>query len=117
LTGLILVEFVPTATVALAAAAIVGGIGLLPNLVFAVVCIFGALRIRRSDLLAAVIAPPLVYAASLVVAGFALRGKSGGLLLNLGATLGEYLAVGAPWLFGVTLVCLVIVIVRGRTGR
>lgn len=117
LPGLIIVTLLPTAVVMLASAALFSGIALFPNVVFAVVCIFGALRIRRSDLLAAVIAPPLVYAASVLIAGFAMQGKSGGLILNLGATLGEYLSVGAPWLFGVTIICFVIIVVRGRTGR
>lgn len=101
----------------LAGAALFGGISLFPNLVFALTCIYGALRIRRTDLLAAVIVPPLVYAVSVLIAGLALQGSSGGLLLNLAATLGEYLAVGAPWIFGVTITCFVIVVVRGRTGR
>jgi len=101
----------------LASAALFSGVGGFANLVFAVVSIFAAVRIKRSEFFAAIIAPPLIYAASLIIASGALSGKSGSLLINIGATLGTYLSVAAPWLFFVEIVCLIVIIVRGRTGR
>jgi hypothetical protein len=114
LAGLVVVTVVPTTIVFLLSALILDGIGLWPNLIFLLACLYGALRIRRTELIAAVIAPPLVYVAGLMAASL---GFGGGVLRGLAATFGEYIPLAAPWLFLTTFACLAIVIVRGRTGR
>ena len=107
----------PTAFLMLLSTWISSGIGGLPNVVFAIVSIYAAVKIQRRNLLAAVVAPPLIYSEAILLASGPINGKSGGVLLNSFATLGTFLAVGAPWLFFTTIVCFIVIVVRGRTGR
>ena len=59
----------------------------------------------------------IIDLAAILLASGPINGKSGGVLLNSFATLGTFLAVGAPWLFFTTIVCFIVIVVRGRTGR
>jgi hypothetical protein len=114
--GAFVVEAIPLGILGLLLAAITDGLGIVFQVVFVVLAAFGALRIRRSDLIAAFIVPPLAYAAALVIASPAL-GITGGLIVGIGANLGAYLSTGAPWLFLGTLLAFAIAVWRGRTGR
>jgi hypothetical protein len=114
--GLFLIEAVPLGLVGLVLAFITDGLGIVFQVTFVGLAVYGALRVRRRDLLAAFIVPPLAYAAAIVIASPAL-GISGGLIVGLGANVGSFLAVGAPWLFLGTLLAFGVAVWRGRTGR
>jgi hypothetical protein len=107
---------VPLGILGLLIAAVTDSLGLLFQLAFIVVAVVGALKVRRSELLAAFIVPPLAYAGAIVIASPAL-GISNGLIVGIGTDLGSYLATGAPWLFLGTLLAFALAVWRGRTGR
>jgi hypothetical protein len=114
--GAFLLEAVPLGILGLFLAWITDGLGIVFQLAFVAVAVTGALRIRRTDLIAAFVVPPLAYAAAVLIASPAL-GSSGGLIVGLGGTLVAELAVGAPWLFLGTLAAFVVAVARGRSGR
>jgi hypothetical protein len=114
--GAFLFEAIPLGVLGLLLAALTDGLGVVFQLAFVAVAVVGAFKVRRSDLLAAFIVPPLAYAGALVIASPAL-GITNGLLVGIGANLGSYLAVGAPWLFLGTVLAFAVAVWRGRTGR
>jgi hypothetical protein len=114
--GLFLLEAIPLGLVGFILAWITDGLGIVFQLVFIGLAAYGALRVRRRDLLAAFIVPPLAYAAAIVIASPAL-GITGGLIVGLATNVGSFLAVGAPWLFLGTAIAFGIAVWRGRTGR
>ncbi len=115
IAGIVVITLIPTSVMMLLHGLLFHGIGWFANLTFLVCCVFAATRVKRQEFVAMIMAPPLIYAAGIVIAGLTLGGRGG--LVGTVANLGTYLAVGAPWLFVTTISCLVIVIVRGRTGR
>jgi hypothetical protein len=106
----------PLAVLGLALAWLTDGLGVVFNIVYLLLTLVGALRVRRSDLLAAFIVPPLAYAAALILISPVL-GLGGGVIVALGATLSSGLAVAAPWIFAATAACFGVAVWRGRTGR
>jgi hypothetical protein len=114
--GLFLLETATLGVAALLIGWLSDGLGGLFQILFVAVAAFGALRVRRRDLLAGFIVPPLAYAAAIVIGSPALGvGKS--VALGIGSNLASFLAVGAPWLFLGTLLAFCITVWRGRTGR
>ncbi|MFC9972735.1 DUF6542 domain-containing protein [Spirillospora sp. NPDC127200] len=106
------------------AAALLGGLlsrwlemPLLAGAGFVLGCAVAALLTRQADLLTLAVSPPLVFLASTFLAvlvtalgdGSLLTGVAGGVLLTLAAT--------APWLFGGTLLLLVITTPRGLLAQ
>jgi cation transporter-like permease len=81
-------------------------------------CAFAALRVHREDLIAAVVMPPLVYAALALLAGaFSRTAAVGGLLTRQALELATSLVLGAPVLLTATGVAFAIAVVRGLAGR
>jgi hypothetical protein len=114
--GLYLLESVILGVAALLIGWISDGLGGVFQILFVMVAAFGALRVRRRDLLAGFIVPPLAYATAIVIGSPAL-GLGSSVALGIGSNLASYLAVGAPWLFLGTLLAFGICVWRGRTGR
>lgn len=114
--GALLFETIPLGLLGLILGALTDGLGVVFQVAFVVVAVVGALKVRRSELLAAFIVPPLAYAGAIVIASPAL-GITNGLIVGIGANLGSFLAVGAPWLFLGTVLAFAVAVWRGRTGR
>jgi hypothetical protein len=114
--GLFVIETVPLGLLGLLLAWLTDGLGAVFNATYLGLAIVGSFRVRRSDLLAAFIVPPIAYAAALVIASPAL-GLGGSILLGLGATVSSGLAVAAPWIFAATVAAFAVAVWRGRTGR
>jgi hypothetical protein len=107
-----------TVLVAFAEALIRHEIGWLTGLALLVSSVYAAVAVRRTDIWAAVVIPPLAFLVALLTAGqLTILGKSGSLPVREGALLFVSLATNAPWILGTTLVCLVIVLVRRRRAR
>lgn len=81
---------------------------------FVLGCALAAARARHKDLVATVIAPPLVFAACLLVLLPFVPPLADGLLTRTGLGLLAGLASGAPVLWAGTLSALAIAMVRGR---
>lgn len=114
--GLFLIEAAALGVLALLLGWLNNGLGLVFQLAFVGVAGVGALRVRRRDLIAGFIVPPLAYAAAIVIASPSL-GIGNNAAIGIGSNLASLLAVGAPWLFLGTLVAFVLCVWRGRTGR
>ncbi len=86
---------------------------IITGIVFVLVCIFTAIKVRPSDLWTAVITPPLAFLAALIISGqiTALSG-SGDLLLREATVIATGLAFNAPFVFGGTIAALIVVLVR-----
>jgi hypothetical protein len=115
-TGVVVVVFGATVLAAFVEALIKHQIGAITGVALAVSAIYSAVVVRRSDIWAAVVMPPLAFLAAALTAGQLTLDKSGSLLIREGFTIFRTLAVNAPWILGTTLVCLVIVLVRRRRG-
>jgi len=117
-SGVVVVVGGVTVLVAVAEALIRHEIGWLTGLALLASSVYAAVAVRRADIWAAVVIPPLAFLVALLTAGqLTILGKSGGLLVREGALLFVSLATNAPWILGTTLVCLVIVLVRRRRER
>ncbi|MGB2968477.1 MAG: DUF6542 domain-containing protein [Candidatus Nanopelagicales bacterium] len=86
---------------------------IITGIVFVLVCIFTAFKVRPSDLWTAVITPPLAFLVALIISGqvTALSG-SGDLLLREATVIATGLAFNAPFVFGGTIAALIVVLVR-----
>jgi hypothetical protein len=113
-TGVFVVTTAATVLLGVADALITGRLGWLTGLALAVSGIYSAFVVRRADIWAAVIAPPLAFLAAVLTAGQLTLDSSGSLLLREGYMVFRSLATNAPWILGTTLACLVIVLVRRR---
>lgn len=92
---------------------IVGSIGWLTGVVFFLSSVFVALAIRMSDIVTAVISPPLAFfVAAIVSAQPWLTGETGNFWLLQGTSLLTALAFNAPWVFAGTLAALLIALFR-----
>ena len=81
-------------------------------------CVLAALRVRRSALVVAVVAPPLVYAAiALVVGVVSGSSTSGSLLVRHGLDLFTALVLEAPALMVGSLLSLLVACARGLLRR
>jgi hypothetical protein len=76
--------------------------------------IYCAVVVRRPDIWAAVVVPPLAFLIACLTAGQLTLDQTGSLLIREGYGLFRNLAVNAPWILGTTAVCLVIVLVRRK---
>ena len=76
--------------------------------------IYGALVVRREDAVIAVIAPPLAFFLATITAGQLTLPPTGDLLVREAFMIVTTLGANAVWIFGSTLVALVIVLVRRR---
>ena len=114
-SGVVVIVIGVTVLVALAEALLRNEIGLLTGVALLVSSVYCAFAVRRADIWAAVVIPPLAFLVALLTAGqLTIRAKTGGLLVREGALLFVSLATNAPWILGTTLACLVIVLVRRR---
>jgi hypothetical protein len=117
-SGVVVIVVGVTVLVALAEALLRNQIGLLTGVALLASSVYCALVVRRADIWAAVVIPPLAFLVALLTAGqLTIRGKTGGLLVREGALLFVSLATNAPWILGTTVVCLVIVLVRRRRAQ
>lgn len=90
-----------------------GVLGVIAGITFVVCCLLTAILIRQRDLWTAVISPPLAFLLALIIAGQkdTLDG-TGQLIVREASLILTGLALGAPWLFGGTLIALAVVLVR-----
>lgn len=84
---------------------------------FVLACLAGAALVRRSDLVWAVILPPLVFATSLVLTAPVVPGGSGGGFKDQALELGTALSLETTPLVGGTAAAAAIVLVRLVRGR
>jgi hypothetical protein len=113
-TGVFVVTTAATVLIGVADALITGRLGWLTGLALAVSSIYSAFVVRRVDIWAAVIAPPLAFLVAVLTAGQLTLDSAGSLLLREGYMVFRSLATNAPWILGTTLACLVIVLLRRR---
>lgn len=111
-SGVAVVVIAVTVLVAFADALINDKLGSITGVGLAVSSIYAAVTVRRADIWAAVVMPPLAFLVAALTAGQLTLDSSGSLLLREAYMLFRSLAVNAPWIIGTTLVCLVIVLVR-----
>ena len=113
----------PTAVIFLAVVTLVAavlsattgrGFGTLFNIVYLVAVLYIALRIHVEDRFTAVIAPPIVYALSVFVAGFFDSEETSHGLRRVIENTFVNVSLGAPWLVLATASAIVIALVRGR---
>ena len=117
-SGVVVIVVGATVLVALAEALLRKEIGAITGVALLVSSVYSAVVVRRADIWAAVVIPPLAFLVAVLTAGqLTILGKSGGLLVREGALLFVSLATNAPWILGTTLVCLVIVLVRRRRAQ
>jgi hypothetical protein len=89
-------------------------LGWLTGVALLAASVYGALVIRRSDDIVAVIAPPLAFFAATITAGQLTLPPSGGLLVREAFMIITTLGANALWIFGATLAALAIVLWRRR---
>jgi hypothetical protein len=111
-SGVAVVVIAVTVLVAFADALINDKLGVITGVALAVSSIYAAFTVRRADIWAAVVVPPLAFLIAALTAGQLTLDSSGSLLIREAYMLFRTLAVNAPWIIGTTLVCLVIVLVR-----
>lgn len=81
-------------------------------------CALAALKVHREDLVAAIVMPPLVYAAIALLAGaFSRTTGAGSVLTQQALELATSLVLGAPVLLTATGLSFAIAVARGVTGR
>ena len=90
------------------------GFGFGFNVIYLAVVLYVSLRIYTSDRFTAVVAPPLAYAFTLLIAGRFDTTDDGHTIKLLVENMFLNLSLNAPWLVGTTLAAIVIAIVRGR---
>ena len=120
-SGVMVVVIAATVLVAFLEAVVRKEIGWLTGVALLVSTVYAAVFVRRADIWAAVVAPPLAFLAATLTAGQLTLGATGSLLEREGFMVFKTLAVNAPWILASTVVALVIVLVRRRradtTGR
>lgn len=111
-SGVAVVVISVTVLVAFADALINDKLGIITGVALAVSSIYAAITVRRADIWAAVVMPPIAFLVAALTAGQLTLDSSGSLLIREAYMLFRTLAVNAPWILGTTVVCLVIVLVR-----
>lgn len=89
-------------------------LGWLTGVSLLVASIYGALVVRREDALIAVVAPPLAFFLATITAGQLTLPPTGDLLVREAFMIVTTLGANAVWIFGSTIVALVIVLIRRR---
>jgi hypothetical protein len=110
----VVLVLVVTLVAGLLSAASGRGFGIAFNLVYLIVTVYAALRVHVQDRWVAVVAPPLLYALTLVVAGFVDSEETSHTLQRVIENTFVNLSFGGLWLLGATATALVIALVRGR---
>lgn len=77
--------------------------------------VYGALVVRREDALIAVVAPPLAFFLTTITAGQLTLPPTGDLLVREAFMIVTTLGANAIWIFGSTIIALVIVLIRRRS--
>ncbi|MFZ9986617.1 MAG: DUF6542 domain-containing protein [Candidatus Nanopelagicales bacterium] len=115
-SGVWLVVIGVTVVMGFADALVVGRtqLGWLTGVSLLAASIYGALVVRRQDAIIAVIAPPLAFFVATITAGQLTLPTTGGLLVQEAFMIVSTLGANAAWVFGSTIVALVIVLVRRR---
>jgi hypothetical protein len=113
-SGVVVVDMAATVVAAFLEAILRHDIGWITGVALLVSSVYSALVVRRADIWAAVVVPPLAFLVAALTAGQLTLGKSGGFVIRQGVGLFQTLALNAPWVLGTTLICLVIVLVRRR---
>jgi hypothetical protein len=113
-SGVVVVVMAATVITAFVEAIVRHEIGWLTGIALLASSVYSALFVRRADIWAAVVVPPLAFLVAALTAGQLTLGKTGGFLVRQGVGLFQTLALNAPWVLGTTLICLVIVLVRRR---
>ena len=113
-SGVVVVDMAATVVVAFVEAIVRHEIGWLTGVALLVSSVYSALVVRRADIWAAVVVPPLAFLVAALTAGQLTLGSTGGFVVRQGVGLFQTLALNAPWILGTTLICLVIVLVRRR---
>ena len=115
-SGVVVVVVAATVVAAFVEALLRHQIGWLTGLALLVSSVYCAVVVRRPDIWAAVVVPPLAFLVASLTAGQLTLDQTGSLLIREGYGLFRNLAVNAPWILGTTLICLVIVLVRRKRG-
>ncbi|MFZ4511032.1 MAG: DUF6542 domain-containing protein [Candidatus Nanopelagicales bacterium] len=115
-TGVWLVVIGVTVVMGFADALVVGRtqLGWLTGISLLAASVYGALVVRREDAIIAVIAPPLAFFVATITAGQLTLPPTGDLLVREAFMIITTLGANAAWIFGSTIVALVIVLVRRR---
>ena len=115
-TGVGVVVIVGTVVMGFADALVVGRtqLGWLTGISLLAASVYGALVVRREDAIIAVIAPPLAFFLATITAGQLTLPPTGDLLVREAFMIITTLGANAAWIFGSTIVALVIVLVRRR---
>jgi len=115
-TGVWLVVIGVTVVMGFADALVVGRtqLGWLTGISLLAASVYGALVVRREDAIIAVIAPPLAFFLATITAGQLTLPPTGDLLVREAFMIITTLGANAAWIFGSTIVALVIVLVRRR---
>ena len=115
-TGVWLVVIGVTVVMGFADAIVVGRtqLGWLTGVSLLAASVYGALVVRREDAIIAVIAPPLAFFLATITAGQLTLPPTGDLLVREAFMIVTTLGANALWIFGSTIVALVIVLVRRR---
>ena len=115
-TGVWLVVIGVTVVMGFADALVVGRtqLGWLTGISLLVASVYGALVVRREDAVIAVIAPPLAFFLATITAGQLTLPPTGDLLVREAFMIITTLGANAAWIFGSTIVALIIVLVRRR---
>jgi len=114
----VLLVLLMTATGAAVDQAIGSGLGVGFAVGYVVGALLGVLLVHRRDLLASVVAPPLVYVIVVLVSSSLTSGSgSGSVVVRYGLELVNELILGAPVLLGATAGTLVLAVVRWRGTR
>ncbi len=113
-SGVVVVDMAATVLAAFLEAILRHDIGWITGVALLVSSVYSALVVRRADIWAAVVVPPLAFLVAALTAGQLTLGKSGGFVIRQGVGLFQTLALNAPWVLGTTVICLAIVLVRRR---
>ena len=115
-TGVWLVVIGVTVVMGFADALVVGRtqLGWLTGISLLAASVYGALVVRREDAIIAVIAPPLAFFLATITAGQLTLPPTGDLLVREAFMIITTLGANAAWIFGSTIVALVIVLMRRR---
>ena len=115
-TGVWLVVIGVTVVMGFADALVVGRtqLGWLTGISLLAASVYGALVVRREDAIIAVIAPPLAFLLATITAGQLTLPPTGDFTVREAFMIITTLGANAAWIFGSTIVALVIVLVRRR---
>lgn len=92
-------------------------LGWLTGVSLLVASVYGALVVRREDAIIAVTAPPLAFFLATITAGQLTLPPTGDLLVREAFMIVTTLGANAAWIFGSTIIALVIVLVRRHRSR